>query len=78
QSLSKIKSTVDSVTSSSLQENKVDLPWKKATLYMKSITSFEEVIESQGNKKITFEDLYPLLDDSESDYSIDDLLAALN
>lgn len=77
-SLSKIKSTVDGFIRSTIEENKDELPWKKAALSMKPITSFEDVVESQGNKNITFDELYLHVDDSESDYSVHDLLAALN
>ena len=60
------------------EESKDDLPWEKATLSMKTITSFDDVVGVQGDKTITFEELYPYIDESESEYSIDDLLAALN
>lgn len=75
--LSEIKSTVDSFIKPS-EERQEDLPWEKATLSMKSITSFDDVVAMQGDKKITFEELYPYIDESESEYSINDLLAALN
>jgi len=77
-SLTKIKSTVDSIIDPVIKEDQNNVPWKDATLSMKSITSFENVIEAQGNKRITFENLYPYIDDTESDYSVKDLLAALN
>lgn len=51
---------------------------QKAALSMKAITSFEDVVKSQGDQKLTFEELYPYIDESDSDYSVDDLLAALN
>ncbi|MEL6944918.1 MAG: hypothetical protein AAFO82_19860 [Bacteroidota bacterium] len=54
------------------------LPWHEAVLSMKTITSFEDEVERQGNKKLTFEELYPYIDESDNDYSVDDLLAALN
>jgi hypothetical protein len=75
-SLNEIKSTVDSFIKP--VDNNNDLPWYEAALSMKTITSFEDVVESQGNKKLTFEELYPCIDESESEYSVDDLLAALN
>ncbi|MEM9984756.1 MAG: hypothetical protein AAF804_06645, partial [Bacteroidota bacterium] len=62
----------------SVKQGRNNLPWEKATLSMKSMISFEEVVESQGRKKISFEKLYSHVDDSESDYSVGDLLAALN
>ncbi len=77
-SLNKIKSTIDGFIRPTVEEDKDELPWEKAVLSMKSITSFEDVVESQGSKNITFDELYPHVDDSESDYSVDDLLAALN
>ncbi len=46
---------------------------------MKSITSFEDEVNLQGIPKLAFDDLYPFIDDSEDDdYSVEDLLAALN
>ena len=53
---------------------------------MKSISSFEDVVpneaeKAQGkttNKKLTFEELHPFIDESDSDYSVEDLLSALN
>jgi hypothetical protein len=78
-SLIRIKSTVDSLMRPIEERTNNDiLPWDKATLSMKSISSFEDEVKTQGNKKLTFEDLYPCIDESESDYSVDDLLAALN
>ena len=77
-SLNKIKSTIDGFIRPTVEGDKEKLPWGKAILSMKSITSFEDVAENQGNKKITFEELYPHIDDSESDYSVENLLAALN
>lgn len=78
-SLSEIKSAVDDlikpIENSSVNN---DLPWHNATLSMKKISSFEDVVKNQGSKKITFDELYPYIDDSENDYSVDDLLAALN
>lgn len=77
--LSEIKLAVDDlikpIENSSVNN---DLPWHIATLSMKKISSFEDVVKNQGSKKITFDELYPYIDDSESDYSVDDLLAALN
>ena len=76
-SLSEIKSTVDRfIKTTENKEN--DLSWKKAVLSMKTITSFKEVVKNQGGKKLTFDELYPCIDESENDYSTDDLLAALN
>ena len=78
-SLSKIKSTVDNLINPArdgIRPN--ELPWKKATLSMKSISSFEDVVKAQGNKKLTFEELHPFIDESDSDYSVEDLLSALN
>lgn len=77
ESLNKIKSTVDGFIKPT-EHKKEHLPWTQASLNMKTITSFEEVVNSQGAKKITFEELYPYIDESESDYSVTDLLAALN
>ncbi|MGB0839225.1 MAG: hypothetical protein ACPGXL_03735 [Chitinophagales bacterium] len=77
--LNKIKSVVDDFLKP--VENVVkeeEAPWQKAILSMKTITSFEDVVESQGNKKLTFNELYPYIDDTESDYTVEDLLAALN
>ncbi|MEZ4984431.1 MAG: hypothetical protein R2795_05230 [Saprospiraceae bacterium] len=74
-SLSKIKSAVDRFIKPT--EDNV-LPWEKATLSMKRIASFEDVVKSQGDKNLTFEELYPFIDESESDYTVEDLLAALN
>lgn len=54
------------------------LPWQKAMLSMKTISSFEDVVESQDNKKLTFDELYPHIDDTKCDYTVEDLLAALN
>jgi hypothetical protein len=75
-SLTKIKSTVDNLIIPT-DENS-DVPWRKATLVMKNISSFQDVVNSQGNKKLTFDDLSPFIDDSDSNYTVDDLLAALN
>ncbi|HMQ50348.1 MAG TPA: hypothetical protein PKA70_22980 [Saprospiraceae bacterium] len=75
-SLSKIKSAIDRFVKP-VEDNNV-LPWEQATLSMKSITSFEDEVKNQGDKHLTFEGLYPCIDESETDYTIDDLLAALN
>ena len=78
-SLSQIKSTVDKLMRPvENNTNSDDFPWQKATLFMKKISSFEDVAKSQGGKKLTFEELYPCIDESDSEYSVDDLLAALN
>ena len=76
-SLSEIKSMVDHVIKPT-ENKKNDLPWDKAILSMKTITPFKEIVKNQGNKKLTFKELYPCIDDSDSSYSVDDLLAALN
>lgn len=76
-SLNKIKSTVDTFLNPA-EENQDALPWQEATLSMKKTIPFEEVVENQGDKKLTFKELYPYIDDAEGTYSIDDLLAALN
>ena len=78
-SLSKIKSIVDDfIKPIQKQDNLDNLPWKAATLSMKKVTSFEDIARLQGNKNLTFEELYPYIDTSDSDYDVDDLLAALN
>ncbi|MGH1433050.1 MAG: hypothetical protein ACRBG0_01175 [Lewinella sp.] len=75
-SLSEIKSTVDLFVKDDSISN--DVPWQAAILSMKKISSLEDVAKSQGDKKLTFDELYPCIDESENDYSVDDLLAALN
>lgn len=79
-SLKKIKAVVEEFSRSSDDEFSLDhLPWSKAKLNLKKISSFEEEVRTQGNKKITFNELYPFIDDMEdSSYSLDDLLNALN
>ena len=78
-SLSQIKTTVDRLIVAD-KKNGISngAPWGEAVLKMKPITSYEDVVKSQGDKKLTFEELYPHIDDNEDEYSIDDLLNALN
>lgn len=77
-SLNEIKLVLDKLVE--IKEEKKDIlpPWEGAVLSMTSISSFEDVVDSQGNKKLTFDELYPYIDESESDYTVDELLAALN
>lgn len=78
-SLSKIKVSIERMVSSFDRKTEGQLPWDGAQLKMKSITSFEDEVNLQDVPKLAFDDLYPFIDDSEDDdYSIEDLLAALN
>lgn len=78
-SLKQIESAVEKLVPGSNQSSPSDLPWLNATLQLKSITSFEDEVKRQGRKKITFEQLYPFIDDTEgSEDELEDLLAALN
>ncbi|MEM6299197.1 MAG: hypothetical protein AAF740_10975, partial [Bacteroidota bacterium] len=51
--------------------------WEQATLVMKKALPFKEIAKSQGNKRLTFSELYPCIQDIENEnYSLQDLLNA--
>jgi hypothetical protein len=78
-SLSQIKNTVDNlIIIPTDQDDKIDLPWADYKINLKPIIPFKEVVRNQGQKKLTFEELYPLIDDSDDDYNLEMLLSALN
>ena len=56
----------------------VEAPWGKAVLKIKQLPTFQEEVKRQGNKKLTFTELYPCIDEADEAYDIYDLLAALN
>lgn len=78
-SLRQIESAVGGlVTSNDEKSLDIEAPWGKAVLEMKSLPSFQDEVRRQGNKKLTFTELYPCIDDSDERYDVYDLLAALN
>lgn len=78
-SLRQIESAVDGLVPSIDAKSAVDeAPWSKAVLTMKTLPSFENVVDDQGGKKLTFAELYPYIDESDETYDVYDLLAALN
>jgi hypothetical protein len=78
-SLREIESAVDGLAPSIDAESVVvEIPWRKAVLTMKTLPSFEKVVDDQGGKKLTFAALYPYIDESDETCDVYDLLAALN
>ncbi|MFK7932149.1 MAG: hypothetical protein AB8G22_01485 [Saprospiraceae bacterium] len=76
--LQQIKSTVYDLFPQKNDKTTESPSWMAAQLTLKPLTSFADVVNEQGRKQLTFEELYPYIDDTEEDYTLDDLLAALN
>lgn len=77
--LREIKQAVEAVLPDSPNEQVVEAaPWEGHELQVRAMPSFGEVVRAQGHRQLLFAELLPHIDDTPTDYTLDDLLAALN
>jgi hypothetical protein len=76
--LREIKQAVEAVLPDSPDEQVVKAPWVGHELQVRAMPSFGEVVRAQGHRQLLFAELLPHIDDTPTDYTLDDLLTALN
>lgn len=76
--LEKIHTDVRSKLDLASNKDSQELPWKGAMVNIRDRVTFEDLIEEQGKKTISFEELRGLADEIEWNCTLDEILEVLD